>query len=243
MPYAIMQKELAPIPVEQLKRAFQALPMLTGLDAQTACNDAFGILLRGLEVEPASTLQDALFKAGVDTEVVEESELPVTPPTKLVKQIEFLPAHLVMYDPLGRTFKLPAQDVLLLAAGHVRLPEFHARGPAESAHPPRPSLPDARSKEAERYHWMLELVLSGGVARYSLTADDFVFNHLGARLTKDLAHNFRLLVEDLAQFAPHAGLNRGAFGLCERTDQVFPYPSKAAFFEELTWMLWRILGK
>jgi hypothetical protein len=247
MPYAIMQKELAPVPLDQLKHAFQALPTLTGLDAQTACSDAFGILLRGLELEFAGTLQDALFKAGVDTEVIEESELPVTPPAKWVKQMEFLPEHLSMYDSLGRSFTLPAADILLIAAGHVRLPAFKSRGSAEASHPhaarPLPGTADPSLKEAEQYHWMLELVLAGGVGRYSLTADEFVFNHLGPRLTKDHARNFLLLVQDLAQLAPHAGLNRGAFNLCEKAESAFPYPSKSAFFEELTWMLWRILKK
>ena len=130
MPYAIMQKELAPVPLDQLKHAFQALPTLTGLDAQTACNDAFGILLRGLELESASTLQDALFKAGVETEVVEESDLPVTPPAKWVKEMEFLPGHLSMYDSLGRSFPLAAADVLLIAAGQSGDTAALAKGPA-----------------------------------------------------------------------------------------------------------------
>lgn len=242
-----MQKELAPIEVGQLKQAFRVLPTLTGLDAQTAFNDAFGILLRGLDVEEASTLQDALIKAGVEVEAVEESELPVTPPAKLVKQIEFLPEHLTMYDPLGRSFTLPARDLMLIAAGNVRRPDFRKeRVPAEAVHPHSRGLPapaDAKSKEAERYHWMLEIVLAGGVARYSLTADEFMFNHLGARLSNNLTQNFALLVQDLAQFAPHAGMNRGAFFICEKNNPLFSYPGKAAFFEELTWMLWRILGK
>jgi hypothetical protein len=151
-----------------------------------------------------------------------------------------------MYDPLGRIFTLSSQEILLIAAGNVRLPEFRkARAGAEALHPhPHPHAPmDARSKEAEQHHLLLELVLAGGVARYSITADDFVFNHLGPRMTNNLTHNFALLVQDLADLAPHAGLNRGAFQFCEKADPLLTYPSKAAFFEELTWMLWRILVK
>jgi hypothetical protein len=244
MPYAIMQSELVPLQIEQLRQAFYALPTLTELDAQAALKGAFGILLRGLDVEEADTLQDALHKAGVETEVVEESELPVTPPAKLVKQIEFLPTHLEMYDPLGRNFILPSQEILLIAAGNVRLPELRkARAGAEALHPHPHAGTDSKAKEAEQYHLLLELVLAGGVARYSIRGDDFVFNHLGARMTNNLTHNFALLVQDLADLAPHAGLNRGAFQFSEKVDPLFTYPSKAAFFEELTWMLWRILVK
>jgi hypothetical protein len=82
--------------------------------------------------------------------------------------------------------------------------------------------------------------LNGGLGRYSITADDFRFDHLGARLSDDPAINFVFFVQDLAQEAPHAGLNRGAFMACQRPPELFPYPSKAAFNEEITWMLWRI---
>ena len=239
MAFAIMQKELAAPPLEQLADAFRVLPTLTALDAQTVVNDAFGILLRGLDVESASALQDALAKKGLETEVVDEAELPSLPPARMVKQMEFLPGHVLMYDPMGRRFSLPSSDIMLIAAGNVRLPEYKkAHSPAEAAQPAQDFLHNGRSRDSAQYHLMLEVVLAGGVSRYSLIADEFVFNHLGARLTHDSAQNFSLLVRDLAEFAPHAGLNRGAFLICENTKEIFPYPNKAAFFEELTWFLW-----
>lgn len=239
MAYAIMQKELAAPPLEQLADAFRVLPTLTALDAQTVVNDAFGILLRGLDLESASALQDALLKKGLETDVVEEAELPALPPARMVKQMEFLPAHLLMYDPMGRSFNLPSRDIMLIAAGNVRLPEYkRAHGPAEAARQSQDFLTEGRSRDSAQFHLMLEVVLSGGVSRYSLIADEFVFNHLGGRLTNDTAQNFSLLVRDLAEFAPHAGLNRGAFLICENAKEIFPYPSKPAFFEELTWFLW-----
>ncbi len=244
MPYAIMQRELTAPAVDQLKQAFRVLPTLRELDAHTAAHDAFGILLRGLDVEDASALHDALLKQGVETEVIEESELPVMPPAKVIKQMDFLPAHLVMYDPMGRSFALPWREIMLIAAGDVRLPEFRkARAPepaslagAAANHPAN----EARSRDAAQFHLVLELVLAGGISRYSVVADEFGFDYLGGRLTKSLARNFALLVQDLTEFAPHAGLNRGAYLLCENADMVFAYPSKAAFFEEILWLLWRI---
>jgi hypothetical protein len=78
------------------------------------------------------------------------------------------------------------------------------------------------------------------VTRYSASGDDFNFEHLGLRASDDLAMNFVFLVQDLAEEAPHAAQNRGAFMACQRPPELFPYPSKAAFNEELIWMLWRI---
>lgn len=237
MPFAIMQKELLAPSVEHLARAFRSLPSLTALDAQTAAKDAFGILWRGLDLEGASALQDALMKQGIEVEVVEESELPMLPPAKIIKQIDFLPGQLAMYDPMGRSFTLPWRDLMVIAGGNVRLPEYNkhkAHSPAEAARNNESSQSD------DQLHLMLELVLSGGVARYSMIADEFVFNHLGARLTKETARNFELVVRELSEYAPHAGLNRGAFLICQNEKEIFTYPGKAAFFEEITWFLWRI---
>jgi hypothetical protein len=237
MPFAIMQKELLAPPVEHLARAFRSLPNLTALDAQTAAGDAFGILWRGLDVEGASAMQDALMKQSIEVEVVEESDLPVLPPSKVIKQMDFLPSQLSMYDPMGRAFSLPWSDLMLIAAGNVRLRDYRGKGhsPAEAAHNQRPE-----DRGEENLHLMLELVLAGGVARYSMIADEFVFNHLGARLTKETARNFEFVVRELAEKAPHAGLNRGAFLICQNETEIFNYPSKAAFFEEIIWFLWRI---
>ena len=52
--------------------------------------------------------------------------------------------------------------------------------------------------------------------------------------------NFSLFLRDLAQFAPHAGLNRGADALLRATPEIFSYPTKNAFHEEIVWMLWQI---
>ena len=226
MPFAIMQKELLALSVEHLARAFRSVPDLTTLDAQTAANDAFGILWRGLDVEGASAMQ--------------ESDLPVLPPAKVIKQIEFLPTQLSMYDPMGRIFTLPWSDLMLIAAGNVRLRDYRnkaAHGPAEAAHN------HERARGDEKLHLMLELILAGGVARYSMIADEFVFNHLGARLTKETARNFEMVVRELADNAGHAGLNRGAYLICQGEKEIFTYPSKAAFFEEIVWFLWRIASR
>jgi hypothetical protein len=240
-----MQKELAAPDCDQLIRAFRILPDLTSLDAQTVAKDAFGVLFKGLDVEAASLIQDALQKEGVQTEVVEESELPVIPPAKLVKQLEILPAHVALYDPMGRVFNLAWKDILIIAAGDLRQEMKRPKAAPENLRVSGvgvsvdvPIEPVAREKKYEQL--LLEIVLSGGISRYSIQGGDFVFNHLQERLTTSVAENFSLLVKDLAQYAPHAGLNRGAYMICENSDEFFAYPSKSAFFEEITWLLWRI---
>ena len=86
---------------------------------------------------------------------------------------------------------------------------------------------------------MADIFLRDGVRRFNIGAGNFDFGYLDKRRTTDLFMNLAFLVRDLAQFAPDAGLNRGAFLLVQQGGELFRYPSKAAYFEEMTWMLWR----
>jgi hypothetical protein len=245
MRYAVLQKELVAPDLEALKRACKVLPSLRDIDAQNMFQDAYGILIKGLDVMDASALQDGLQAEGVDTIVVEESELPIIPPAKVIRQIEFLPAHLNMYDPMGRVFALPWQDIMLIAAGHVRIQEFRKTKTSYEEQPATGTngFLDAtgeRRPRGEAHHLLLEIFLVGGIARYSISGDTFDFAYLEERYDTSPQKNFRSLVQDLVEFAPHAGQNRGAFMATQNVEELFTYPSKPTFHEELVWMLWRI---
>ena len=233
MAYALMQKELVAPELARLKRAFSVLPTLTDHDAQTVAHDAYGILLRGLEESAAVMLCESLLIEGIDTEVVAEAKLPTLPPAKIVRQVEFQPGHLTVYDSMKRPSEVPWREVIFIAAGRVKVREVHTVKELET-------LGGTRLKEETVEHLLLELFITGGTIRFSLAADEFTFDHLGARLTEDRATNFFLLLNEFVAHAPHAGLNRGAFLAGQQPPELFPYPSKQAFQEELTWMLWRI---
>lgn len=246
MRYAIVQKELLVPDAELLARAFCTLPELTQIDARNAANDAFGILLRGLDVERAGALQAALAHEGIETEAVREDELPSLPSARIVRQVEVTAEHLVVMDPMRRETRIPWGDLLLIAAGQVRTremrrlrtaldePGFHGAGVSQDAVTP------SRIRDEEHERLVVDLFLSDRAARFSLSADEFDFQHLGPRLSEDPAINFLSILQDLDQYAPHASLNQGAFLACQKPPQLFRYPSKQAYQEELIWMLWRI---
>ena len=246
MPYALLQTDLTVPPVEKLKQAFRNSRILTELDAFTVAADAFGILVKNLTVEKANQLQADLRAAGVETEVVEESGLPVLPATKFVHRMDCTAEALTIYDPLGRTFALAWGHILMIAAGFVRLTEFKpvraarlviTRDPYDA--PITDSVAEVSHREERKYHLMLEIILNRAVLRYSVTADKFNFLYLGPRKTPSVQKNFELLVQDLASSAPQAQLNRGALAIKDQAE-LFSYPTKNAFFEEITWLLWRM---
>ena len=247
MPYALLQTDLTVPPVEKLKQAFRASRILTELDAFTVAADAFGILVKNLPVEKANQLQADLRAAGVETEVVEASGLPALPATKFVHRMNCTAEALMIYDPLGRAFPLAWGHILMIAAGVVRLTEFN---PVRTSRPVithdtygspiMDSVPETSHREERNYHLMLEIILSRAVLRYSVTADKFNFLYLGPRKTASVQKNFELLVQDLASSAPQAQLNRGALAVRDHAPELFSYPTKNAFFEEITWLLWRM---
>ncbi len=246
MAYALLQKELATPEVEVLKRAFRVLPTLREIDAHNAAHEAYGIFLRGLDVESASALQDALLREGLDTWVVSEGELPAIPPAKVIKQVEFFPQHLTLYDPMQRAHEVSWQEIMFLAAGEVGLREYtRVKSSHESPQFNGPGIGadtvnDHKKRSELHYHLMLEIVLMNGTSRYSIDANEFAFDNLGSQFSDQPKTNLGRLVQDVVNFAPQAGLNRGAYLLAENDAETFMYPSKAAFFAEMTWMLWRI---
>jgi len=209
--------------------------------------DAFGVLVKGKSLAEANTLQLALRAEGIETHVVPESELPALPTTKFLNRLEAQPEALTIYDPLGRSIPVAWGHIMLIGAGNVRMPNFNrirtersVRRISPTGHSYMDTEVEYKTREEDEPQLLLEIILTKGVGRFSVnatTAPPLLFAYLGDRRTRDPGQNFALLVRDLMSYAPHASLNRGAYALRE-TGEVFAYPSKNAFFEEIVWLLW-----
>jgi hypothetical protein len=248
MRYAVLQTDLNPPAIDQLQRAFRTVPGLAAADAFILGNDAFGILVKVLSEGQASALQGALRIEGVETEIVDQTLLPPLPQTHFVRQMECSPEKLLIFDPLGRPFPLEWQHVICIAAGAVQLTDFIQRRheippvtrPGSSRVTPYAPEYETRTHEERRFHLLGEIIITGAALRYSFDADKFNFARLGERNMGNTAANFSLFVRDLMQFSHHAMLNRGAEALRANATEIFPYPSKNAFYEEIVWMLWQM---
>jgi hypothetical protein len=247
MLYAVLQTDLNPPGHDQLLRAFRIVPGLTPYDAKILGNDAFGVLVKNFSAEQSAALQGALRGEGIETEIVEQSLLPEMPPAKIVHRLECHPEHLVIFDPFGNSFPLEWRHVLLIAAGAVRLSEFvrrEVKRPVQRYHGSGQVSDEVESdsvtREERNFHLLGEIIITGAALRYSFAADKFDFAGLKARNLNSPAGNFCLFVREMIQFCPHAGSNRGASGLAHKAPEIFSYPTKNAFHEEIVWMLWQI---
>lgn len=257
MRYAVLQKTLETPELDKLVRAFKTVPSLTAADAATAVHDAYGVLIKQLAEDDACFLQQALQAEGIDTVVVAQRDLPDMPPFKVVRRLGLNAENLEVFDPLGRSFQVPAEHVLMIAAGAVRTHESrmaeagHAvthlgahhmlsAGAFESGLRQMGTLGDGRVLRDLDIHLSLEIVLTQGVLRYSIEAEEFNFECLGDRRSGSLRANFSSLVNDLTARFPEAVVNRGAHYLRENPSELFVYPTRNAFIEEIVWILWRI---
>jgi hypothetical protein len=254
--YALLQKILDIPPVDALRRAFTSVRCLVDSDAHSLGNDAYGILVKNLGVEDAMTLQRALAAERIETEAVPQSMLPQLPPTKFVRRIDYGSDALLVFDPLGRSFPIEWQHLMLIAAGNVPTTRFTRSivappgggvfAPASWGRRPVPSvmasLPRVESREERRGTLTIELILTRAVARYTIQADEsapLLFRCLGERATQEPTENFRLLLDDIGRAAPEARCNRGAWLLRQNPATLLDYPSSNAFSEEIIWMLWQ----
>jgi hypothetical protein len=247
MPYAVLQTDLTKPTIEQLQRAIRSVPGLTPADAHILGNDAFGILLKNASEQQAGTLQGALRLEGVETEIVDQSFLPALPEIRFVHRLDCTPEHLLIYDPLGKSFALDWRHIMFIAAGAVRLTDFvrhrekrqrvryTANGTAY-----QDTEYETVSREEQNCHLIAEIIITGAVLRYTVTADKFNFAGLGDRKTPSVAGNFSILLGEIIQFSANAALNRGAEAIRVGKLEGFSYPSKNAFYEEIVWNLWQM---
>jgi len=247
MPYAIVQKSLEAPPVQAMVEAFRALPQLTDIDAATMASDAFGILVRGLELADAGRLLQALHAAGIEAEMVDHKSLPPLPPPRPCRRAEPTPERFVPCDHLGRPQPVEWSHVILLAAGGVRGTEFKHTATEKvvpgSRYGARGGEPVTRVEHKDvakdTVRLTLEVFLDVAPGRYHIEAHRFNFAYLGDRLHDERTHNYVALVQDCLRHATGAVLNRGAAAQKRDPRKLSTYPNKHAFEEEIVWLLWR----
>jgi hypothetical protein len=249
MEFMVLQKGAERPTIEQLKRAFSGVPGLLAPDALPLCKETFGAIVRGFSEVQAAALQAGLKAEGVETEIIEHSQWPVLPVTKTIRRLECAPEALMIYDPYGRKFPVEWGQVMLIAAGSVRQATFERKRTElvetkiKLVHgipiPERKVTVGFSTQEGEAKADRVEIVLTGGVAQYSIEAKDFNYAYLGERVTQNPAVNFALLLRDLVNYAPGAKLNRGATAMLTEPPSSVSYPHKNSLQDEIQWMLWR----
>ena len=243
--YAVLQKDgLAPNP-DQIRRAFRAFSNLTDADAVRLAANAQGILLRRLDADSARAFHQALLKEGVAAALVPESTLGLLPETKSLHRLEITPGALMVFDLHGQSEPVAWTEVSLIAAGAVRRMELIRTEPdrtllrfnSGSGTWPNRASEAGRAADFES-QLLLELVVTGGAARYEINAAQFPFKYAIDRPDLSTLQKFVWLVKEICRHAPGALLNRGARDLSEGFELVRGYLDRQVFTDEKVWLLW-----
>jgi hypothetical protein len=250
MGFTVLQKGEQSPTIEQLKRAFGGVPGLLAPDAIKHCKETFGIIVRGFPEAQAGALQAGLKAEGVETEIIEDAQLPAVPVAKVIRRLECVPEALMIFDPYGRKFPVEWAHVMLIAAGSVRQATFerkrteHEEAKIKFVHGVIPIIERTvkvayNTNEASSSVLRAEIVLTGGVAQYSIEAEGFNYTCLGERVTQVVPANFLMLLKELVKYAPKAGLNRCAAAMMAEPATLVSYPHKNSLQDEIQWWLWR----
>ncbi len=247
MAYCLLQSgDLAPT-ADQLKRAFKSLKWMTDADAVKRANEACGILVKNLSPDDAAALEQAFQAEGVATEALDASQLPKLPDAKFVRRIEFQTQALLVHDPLGRTVPIPWQHLALVSAGAVHHFGMSTTRKDETVNTFDPIrgfrtkvVTDVRHKFEDSARLVLDIFLTSDLMRFQIEAESFMFKYCFDRPDLNLPQKLGLLVQMLIQYAPQAILNRGAAACRDGAGGPVTYASKAALFDESTWLRWRM---
>lgn len=203
--------------------------------------DAYGILVRHLNREDAYQLQASLSGEGLETEVVDESQLPQLPVRKWVRHIAVREEGLVVCDPCERKIVLPWEALWIVSAGLVQEVDFTRVSPVFSTHGAEMSGLRSTSIPSERQvsMWLSDLFIQGGSLRFSFRARDLYFMDAEQKSSPDPDLAFLELVRHISGRATQAALNRVSYSLREGHSDAITYPSRNAYNEELLWILWR----
>ena len=249
MAYAVMQKGPQAPTAEQLKTAYRSVSGIPAVDAARLTQDVFGVLARGLQGDQAAALQAALLAQGLPSEVADESSLPVLGPGKTLRRLEFTPEALMIFDPVGRKFPVEWAHIAVIAAASVQQPsfdrtrkerveekiKFHGLMPVKV----RTVKVEYVSHESAEQTHRAEIVLTRGVARYTIESENFLYAlTLGEKAQKNVSADFPLLLRELKAHAPLAALSRGASALLAQPPSTVSYPRHKLLEEEVVWMLW-----
>src|SRR3989442_337352 len=214
MSYCLLQADFVAPTADQLKRAFKSLNTLTEADAIKLAREACGILMRNLSLTDARILQRALEGEGVPTELLDATQLPKLPDAKFVRRVEIQPQALAIFDPLGRIVPLPWQHLTLVAAGTVRHFGVSATRTEETVNTYDPIrglrtkvVTDLRHKAEDDANLMLDIFLTGGAMRFQNEAEGFQFKYCFDPPDLNLPQKLCLLIQMLAEHAPHPLMN------------------------------------
>jgi hypothetical protein len=243
--YAVLQTSLdQPITREALEAAIMSTQTLSKPDCARLQREQFGIIAGKLSQEDALGLQSGLSAQGIETEVIDEANLPTLPTPHRPQSFMLSDNGVTLTDFAGQSTLVPLSTLVFAAGGYVKhslLAERKAELVLKSGQDGIKA--DVAMVTAKQVKQVLEFRIE-----FYVTQDPFRFQSILNEMTALRANDQILKLRDsdqlddllltLANSLPPDQTNLGIKKAAATED--FVYPSVHAFEEEIIWSLYRM---
>jgi hypothetical protein len=248
--YAILQASLdQPIAREVLESAIMATQQLAKPDCARLQRESFGILVGSLSQDDALALQAALRARGIETEAVDESNLPSLPMPYRPQSFNTAPEGVTVVDYTGQITLLPMSMFVFAAAGHLKHVVSLPQRNMEWVQKPIGGygiqnvvemVTEHQPKEIQEFR--IEFYFTQEPFRFQCILDDNAIVRANGQVLKLRDHNqLDSLLLTFANTFPADQTNLGIQKIL--TAREFTYPSVHAFEQEIIWSLYQMARK
>jgi hypothetical protein len=247
--YAVVQISLErSISRDVLESAIMATQQLAKPDCARLVRESFGIVAGSLLQADALALQAALRARGIETEVVNEADLPSLPVPHHPQSVDVAEDGVTFTDYTGQATLYPMSVFVYAAGGYVK----HLAAPQRKLElvqrfVPRQGMMTNLEMVTERnakevVEFRIEYYFTQEPFRFQCVLDDKAIVRVNGQVLKLRDHTqLNSLLLTFANAFPADQTNLGIRKIV--TGQEFIYPSVHAFEEEIIWSLYRMTHK
>ena len=245
--YAVLQMSLdQPIPREALEAAVMSTQTLAKPDCARLLRELFGIVAEKISQDDALGLQAGLRAQGIETEVIDEANLPKLPVPHHPQSFAVSSEGVTVTDYTGQGTLFPISTFVYAAGGHVKhltnVPEHKLEWVQKSVGGKgvRNVVEVVTERELkEVLEFRIEFYITQDPFRFQCVLDDKTALRANDQILKlrdrDQLDNLLL---NLASTLPPDQVNLGIQKVAAGED--FLYPSVHAFEEGIVWSLYRL---
>jgi len=244
--YAVLQTSLdQPITREALEAAVMSTQTFTKPDCARLQRELFGFVAEKLSQEDALGLQAGLRAQGIETEVIDEADLPTLPTPHRPQSFMLSNDGVTLTDFAGQSTLVPISTLVFAAGGHLKHPHVAERkselvlksGPSQGIVAELKMVPAKQPKEVLEFR--IEFYVTQNPFRFQCILDDKTALRANDQILKlrdrdQLDDLLLTLADTLPSDQTNLGIKKAAAG------EDFVYPSVHAFEEEIVWSLYRM---
>jgi len=203
MSFALIQKKLEIIPPAKRAPLLELARSIQYTNASRVNHEYLGVLAENLSEESARGVSESLQQFGIETAVLDMSQLATPPRPVEVVNGEVAARGFVTRDIYSKDTVTPWDSVRFLGAARVKLQAKPATSHA-SLSPTGGVRSEGHGGEGA---WVLDVYTLSD--HFRIQQNRFNYGYLGARRTMQGADNLRMVAGDLRQFATRAILSGG----------------------------------